>query len=112
MFSELHKHCHIASVIQHQVQIILHFLVLFIPLLEQLLDILHSHITRNGFSDFHQIKKNGIYMRILEKNWKKKNKMFLKNHKKQAYQYGDQYGQYGMHPDDHVTSSPVQKYKN
>jgi len=23
----------------------------------------------------------------------------------QAYQYGDQYGQYGMHPDDHVTSS-------
>ena len=31
------------------------------------------------------------------------------NSKKQAYQYGDQYGQYGMHPDDHVTSSPVQK---
>ena len=23
---------------------------------------------------------------------------------KQAYQYGDQYAQYGMHPDDHVTS--------
>lgn len=23
----------------------------------------------------------------------------------QAYQYGDQYAQYGMHPDDHVTSS-------
>ena len=38
--------------------------------------------------------------------------MLLKNHKKQAYQYGDQYGQYGMHPDDHVTSPPVQKYKN
>ena len=24
--------------------------------------------------------------------------------KQQAYQYGDQYAQYGMHPDDHVTS--------
>ena len=50
-----------------------------------------------------------------KKIWKKFEKIFEtfpKNHKKQAYQYGDQYGQYGMHPDDHVTSPPVQKYKN
>ena len=64
------------------------------------------------FQIFTKFKENWNLHENFGKKLKKKIEMFLKNHKKQAYQYGDQYGQYGMHPDDHVTSSPVQKYKN
>ena len=50
------------------------------------------------------IKMRNFFLKIFE--------FFSEKPKQQAYQYGDQYGQYGMHPDDHVTSSPVQKYKH
>ena len=52
--------------------------------------------------NFH--KNDDFFLKFFE--------FFSEKPKQQAYQYGDQYGQYGMHPDDHVTSSPVQKYKN